>query len=694
MIDWKKLNISTTTRQLIEDFNSNAYGSEFLDGVVSTIMSNGLLFNGKESIDGALIFPLKKVELAGVVQSNTIFDNFVIYFREDDEVLELNEFPVDLTLFNDGLPHFLYFKRDKSYRVSDYMFGQADEVLIARFIINTDSTWNQMYIMAQRAGTPEYYAAEEFYDLEGIDLKSPGGLKLSHTEGSVRRSGIEFNDPYSPDFYRDYSNYTQSIPLRYTDLRNNVDYKLDTTEAIDPNHYMSYDENSKKKYNAQERIRNLFNASYNIIKYSNNAADNLAHALTITTEQSDLKPIVQSYLDYTNSIYTMAGELATYLKENDCFATINTKKLNTNITDYVDYVNTNININPITNAVVDAIRNCAYYVEPGKPAIYANPLKSILEELEVAISKLAISPGVLKDVPEGKFTIQRIFWDIYENCFIVQYGDTVYDSFDATLDMIANVTYPVPFGRLMYISLGMLIIHQGCTDINSDDECLLISKKVTYPDATQNEYADYVARAMAAKAMKYIYEILDGTTPVKKADLLKHTDLATGTKIEYDDGDFFLNYNNLRNKLTVVNNLTSNTYKSTEALSAYQGYVLNQNKLSRDGSQPMTGTLQSQSVVPTANEAYDLGSSSAKWRNIYVKAINATSISATTATISGNTTIGGSLTVSGDLKSSAGGKYVVTGPTAFTAVRLEANSKAAIDSNWSKFQNGTVAVCW
>ena len=412
--------------------------------------------------------------------------------------------------------------------------------------------------------------------------------------------------------------------------------------------------------------------------------------MTITTEQKDLKAIVQSYLNYTNSIYIMAGELASYLNNNDCFKSIDLKRLNSNITAYTNYVNTKINLSVITGAVVTAIRDCAYLVEVGKPAVCADPLKSVLNTLENEIAKLTISPGQLYDVPEGKFTIQRVLWDIYEDCFILQYGDTLFDNLDAALEMVAEVLYPVPFGRLMYIPLGLFVVKQGCTDINKDDESILISKKSTYADSSQEDFADYVARAMASKALKYIYEILDGTTAVGKADSLKHTDLATGTKTEYDDGDFFLNYDNLRNKITVVNNLTTNVHDSKKSLSAYQGYVLNQNKLARDGSQPMTGTLQAQTITPVTNNTYNLGSSDLRWKNIYSKGLNVDG----SATISGNTTIKGGLTVSGDLKSSAGGKYVVTGPTAFTAVRLEANSKATIESNWSKFQNGTVAVCW
>ena len=92
----------------------------------------------------------------------------------------------------------------------------------------------------------------------------------------------------------------------------------------------------------------------------------------------------------------------------------------------------------------------------------------------------------------------------------------------------------------------------------------------------------------------------------------------------------------------------------------------------------MTGTLQSQSIIPTENTKYDLGSSANRWNKIYTKDLD----------------VSGNLTVAGNILSSTGGQYVVTGPVAKTAVRLEADSKANIDTSWNGYQNGTVAVCW
>ena len=520
------------------------------------------------------------------------------------------------------------------------------------------------------------HAGEEFYELDGINVKSPGGLELSHTDGQVRRSGIEFNDSFSPDLHHDYSNSATRCPIRYADLNNEIDYNEPVVYDVDPNHYMSYDFNAKKKTNAAERIRNVFNAIYGIEKYARETSEDLNHALVITSDQDDLRDIVNVFQDHMDNIYLIIGELGSYMSDS-YFSTIDLTEMNQNIIDYNTYSETYFaDTVEITEDTVKRIREAAYFLVPGNASVCADPIEEIMKVLYDKVAALVVARGILKDVPEGKHTIQRILWDIYEQCLIVQYGDTVYDSIEDAVGDVGNVLYPVPWGHLFYIPLSALIVKQGCTDLNFDPETVFIIKQYMYADVEQEGFADYVARALANKALKYIYGILDGTYPVGKADTLKHTDLITGTIIEYDDGDFFLNYDNLRNRITIVNNLNENAYNNKHALSAYQGYILNQNKLARDGSQSMTGSL-----LPQNNEAIDLGSSAKRWRTLYVKNIDA----------SGDVTIGGTL------KTKDGAVYVKSGGTnqkSPTVNWLEASSRTAADASWGSYQNGTVVVCW
>ena len=264
MRDWQELKYTNTFKDLVDKFNLNRDSSEFLDKMTGTILSNGVLFSGRETIDGMLLRPLKPVELSGVVQSNTIFDNFILYFRDTNNLKELNKFPVDLLSYADGKPHFLYIKEDLSYRISDYMFGAADEILLVRFVINADSTWNQIYIMAQRAGTPMYNAAGEFYDIDGIYIKSPEGLELSHTSGTVKRSGIDFTDKVSPDISQFYNLASEKVPLRYVNTANEIDYTEEKTYEVQTNKYMIYNMNKNLKIDAEEQIAKIQNLYYMI----------------------------------------------------------------------------------------------------------------------------------------------------------------------------------------------------------------------------------------------------------------------------------------------------------------------------------------------------------------------------------------------------------------------------------------------
>ena len=298
MRNWEGLHYTNTFREMVDLWNKNRDSSEFLDGMVGSILCNGVLFEGKETIDGMIIRPLEKVDISGVVQSDTILDNFTLYYRDTNHLITLDKFPVDLLSYADGKLHFFYIKEDLSYRVSDYMFGAADEILLFRFVITTDSEWNQLYIMAQRAGTPMYNAGDEFYELDGLFVKSPTGLKLSQTSGTVKRSGIEFTDKISPDIVQFYNLSTESIKLRYINTFNEIDYTQTRTDNVITDKYLEYNMNQKLKVEAEQYIKNIQNMYYGINNYSNEIANELHDAIMVGGEYTDLRQITDAYVDY------------------------------------------------------------------------------------------------------------------------------------------------------------------------------------------------------------------------------------------------------------------------------------------------------------------------------------------------------------------------------------------------------------
>ena len=80
MRNWERLNYSDTFKDMVDKFNINSNNSTFMDSMTGTILCNGVLFNGNETVEGKMIRPLTEVDLSGAVNSDTIFDNFELYW--------------------------------------------------------------------------------------------------------------------------------------------------------------------------------------------------------------------------------------------------------------------------------------------------------------------------------------------------------------------------------------------------------------------------------------------------------------------------------------------------------------------------------------------------------------------------------------------------------------------------------------
>ena len=59
---------------------------------------------------------------------------------------------------------------------------------------------------------------------------------------------------------------------------------------------------------------------------------------------------------------------------------------------------------------------------------------------------------------------------------------------------------------------------------------------------------------------------------------------------------------------------------ATSQLTNDSGFVTSAGLSTSGGT--LTGTLNARSIIPTANGSYDLGSNSARWRNIYTSDLN------------------------------------------------------------------------
>lgn len=87
---------------------------------------------------------------------------------------------------------------------------------------------------------------------------------------------------------------------------------------------------------------------------------------------------------------------------------------------------------------------------------------------------LNYTTNTLSNVPSDKFTSQRILYDPYTNCLIIQYGDGYYGSMSEALSSLENLVYPFPYNTLMFIPLAVIFIKKGCTDLSNTDECQIV----------------------------------------------------------------------------------------------------------------------------------------------------------------------------------------------------------------------------
>lgn len=679
MRDWKQLNDSNIMRDLIEYFNQNSDSSAFIDSMVGTILSNGVIYNGRETVDGMLIRPLKPVEITGIVNSATVFDNFDLYFRDTNKIVSLSMFPIDFLSYANGKLNFLYIREDLSYRISEYMFGEADEVLLARFCINTDSTWNHMYIMAQRAGTPMYNAGDEFYDVEGMYVKSPGGLELSQTSGTTKRSGIDFTDKVSPDIYQFYNLASERVPLRYINNFNEIDYTQAKTYNLITDRYMTYNMSKQDKIKAEEYIHSIRNLFYLIDNYANATANELHDMIVNGAENSDLLQVTNAYANRLQDIYAEVEKLYALLG-NDNLKEVRRAGLQANMTLVSDFIARNILVASVTEAQVLAIRKSPAFIIYIDPVTCANPLEMELQNVQDELAALTFNAGTINSVPNGKFTIQRVLWDIYEQSLVLQYGDTIYDTFNKAIEGTGLLAYPAPFGKTIFIPLAIIVLKSGITDLNADVESIIIDRRWIEVDQENTGYADYVARAQAEKSLKQSTDLINGVIPAGKADSLKCTITNDGTtNIEYKDGDYYLTYDNLNGRVVLVNDLKSSTYNNKQALSAHQGFVLDQNKFDKAGGQ-ISGH-----VLPSKTDSYALGSSNNRWSYVYANALNVSGAASV-----GSLSVGGDLSISGNLSNSKG-RYVYS--TSSSVYDLRAMAKSTADGT-QNIGARTVIVCW
>lgn len=123
---------------------------------------------------------------------------------------------------------------------------------------------------------------------------------------------------------------------------------------------------------------------------------------------------------------------------------------------------------------------------------------------EVVTNKLLdYENKVFKDIPEGKWSVQRWFYDVHHNCLCVQYADKAYIDLDAAIADSTSDDYPFIENKKLYLRVGDLYLKSGATDLTDKDSAIFVkNQNQTNDDNEQLVAIDILARNKAEAAIE------------------------------------------------------------------------------------------------------------------------------------------------------------------------------------------------
>lgn len=159
------------------------------------------------------------------------------------------------------------------------------------------------------------------------------------------------------------------------------------------------------------------------------------------------------------------------------------------------------------------------YIQPDNTVDYDVPTTTQV----ITTKMLDYTQHTLSDVPAGQFTAQRILYDVYEGCLIMQYGDGSYTTMTEAISTINNLSYPFPYDNLVYIPLGILFIKQGATDLTDPEQCVFVQQLNTTISPGESAFfaEDSYARGRLIILQQQIDGLKDRTTALEN-DLNAH----------------------------------------------------------------------------------------------------------------------------------------------------------------------------
>ena len=288
--------------------------------------------------------------------------------------------------------------------------------------------------------------------------------------------------------------------------------------------------------------------------------------------------------------------------------------------------------------------------------------------------------GATSAVAEGKYSIKKLYYDIYEKCIVALYGDAVYDSrIEAIYGIDSVMRYVLPDG-IEYLIPIAAIIAENTEEPISDDNFRIVNldyneKEVLDSDTfTRQQSAESMFKSREAiqrvneldaalsnhagdrtnphqVRLNQLYNSILSRAAVDAADIYYRKDggIISGNVIigsenaaknltTFGNADIKGN-TSLGGTLSLGGNITTNGAYNVGTTSARLGIIYT-TSLNASSDSTVSGTLTSRSIIPETTTSYNLGSDQKRFNGLYVKNIGASGNLA----VSGTASIGGKLT--------------------------------------------------
>lgn len=309
--------------------------------------------------------------------------------------------------------------------------------------------------------------------------------------------------------------------------------------------------------------------------------------------------------------------------------------------------------------------------------------------------------GRTSRVPEGSYSIQKFYYDVYERCIVALYGNAAYNTREeAILSIDSVMNYPIPDGVEYLIPIACVVME------NTDDPIDIGTNfRIVNLDYNEQEVldSDTFTRQQAAEAISKSNQAIAAVSSISSM-LLDHTGNlnnphkvrmdqlynSRGNQVTIDDsfaeagltvngiinraltrveGDFYSKYGGQINGDVSVTRTLSVSGKTTLAATDINGNLKLAGNMTFDSSETRnigstssrlnylyskylnisdTSTLalvNTYSVKPRVNGSYYLGDSDLRWYYGYFNNVDiSNSISAYSGSFSGSVSVSGSLT--------------------------------------------------